>query len=950
MARRGYVARHRQGMRLTLARVALPFLIAGGAGLAPGAALAAPAGPVNILATPQTITFPALPDTPWNGTAPVPAATSDSNLPVTYSSLNTGVCTIAGSAITLVAMGTCTIAADQAGDGAYDPASQETRSFEVTQKTQAITFAGPGNTQLSQTPALSATADSALTVDFASTTPSTCTVSGTTLTPVTVGSCTVTADQAGDTDWAAAPQVSRTFQITKNAQTITPNTPGTTAITAGTVNLTATASSGLTVAYTAVTPSVCTLADSTLTLVAGGTCTVDADQAGNATFAAAPQVAISFSVTKEAQSITFADPADTTLDASPVALTAGATSTLPVTFTSGSPSVCTVSVASVTLLTAGTCLIHADQAGNGHWAAATRTDQSFAVAKGAQTVTFTQPADRALDAAPLTVAPTATSGLTVTLASTTTGVCTVSAFTITAVAAGTCTVEAGQAGNADWNAATTVSRSFTVTKGAQAITFTAPSGKVLADSPVTVSATASSGLAVTFSSKTADVCTVSGTTVTLVKTGTCTLTASQPGDADWNAAAAVDRGFTVAGNGQTITFGALTDKALDTGTVAVSATASSTLPVVFTSATPLVCTVSGTTVTLVRTGTCTVSADQAGDADYAAAPQVQRSFTVTTGSQTVTFATIADRTFDAAPLTVAPTASSGLTVALTSATPAVCTVAGRTVTAVAAGTCTVNADQAGNTDWNAATTVARSFEITKGAQAITFTPPASTALSDGPVTVAATAGSGLTVAFTSTTTDVCTVSGTSVTLVKVGTCGLSAAQAGNANWTAATPVARQFSVIQDPVPVTVPADGPPAGDGTLGNSNGSTAVPGGTVTLSGSGYKANTTITLVVYSTPVELGTTTTDSGGAFSVTVPLPASLASGTHTLVAAGLAPDNTLRYLSVPVAVASEDLAVTGAATGALGVIGAWAVVIGAVLRLLGGRRTWLRSVYRPRHAA
>src|SRR6185503_6386085 len=55
---------------------------------------------------------------------------------------------------------------------------------------------------------------------------------------------------------------------------------------------------------------------------------------------------------------------------------------------------------------------------------------------------------------------------------------------------------------------------------------------------------------------------------------------------------------------------------------------SSGIPVTFTSLTPSVCTLTGSTVTLIDSGTCTVAADQAAAGDYTAAPQVTQSFTV----------------------------------------------------------------------------------------------------------------------------------------------------------------------------------------------------------------------------------------------------------------------------------------------------------------------------------
>lgn len=91
----------------------------------------------------------------------------------------------------------------------------------------------------------------------------------------------------------------------------------------------------------------------------------------------------------------------------------------------------------------------------------------------------------------------------------------------------------------------------TITSGGstgQAITFDALEDKTLSQGPVTVSATATSGLPVSFESLTTDVCTVSGTSVTLVSTGTCTLRASQEGDATYGAAQPVDQSFTVSPN------------------------------------------------------------------------------------------------------------------------------------------------------------------------------------------------------------------------------------------------------------------------------------------------------------------------------------------------------------------------------------------------------------------
>src|SRR6202044_2159412 len=101
----------------------------------------------------------------------------------------------------------------------------------------------------------------------------------------------------------------------------------------------------------------------------------------------------------------------------------------------------------------------------------------------------------------------------------------------------------------------------------------------------------------------------------------------------------------------------------------VSATASSTLAVSFYSDTPGKCTVSGSTVTLVAVGTCTIVATQSGNADYAAATPVNQSFSVTKESQTIAFGPLSSQPYGSAPFTVRAAASSTLAVRFFSDTP-----------------------------------------------------------------------------------------------------------------------------------------------------------------------------------------------------------------------------------------------------------------------------------------
>jgi hypothetical protein len=84
------------------------------------------------------------------------------------------------------------------------------------------------------------------------------------------------------------------------------------------------------------------------------------------------------------------------------------------------------------------------------------------------------------------------------------------------------------------------------------------------------------------------------------------------------------------------------------------------------------------------------------------------------------------------------------------------------------------------------------INLTLQSQTISFGPLSNEPYGSPPFTVSATASSGLLVGFASTTLAVCTVSGTTVTLIDLGTCTIQATQTGSANYAAATPVTRSF--------------------------------------------------------------------------------------------------------------------------------------------------------------
>ena len=147
-------------------------------------------------------------------------------------------------------------------------------------------------------------------------------------------------------------------------------------------------------------------------------------------------------------------------------------------------------------------------------------------------------------------------------------------------------------------------------------------------------ASATSGLAVAFTSSTPGVCAVSGSVAAFVGTGVCTIVASQSGNAAYAAATSVSQSFNVVAQAQAITFASIATQTQGVS-LALTGSATSGLPLVYTSSTPAVCSVTGTQATLAASGLCTIVASQPGSAIYAPATPVAQSFNVVGSGQTI---------------------------------------------------------------------------------------------------------------------------------------------------------------------------------------------------------------------------------------------------------------------------------------------------------------------------
>jgi hypothetical protein len=575
---------------------------------------------------------------PVVGTSVELSASTDVGWKVSFSSATPGTCIVLETTASFINQGTCTITAYGLVSGG-GPWGNTFSQASVSQSVQVAFVSQPSAGLTSQTISfdpiptqavggqlwLTGSASSGLPVSFSSSTPTICMVSSGTVSLMAAGTCAITATQTGNSMYAPATPVSQTFLVVSvsqppvglTPQTVTINYPliSPTQVVGTSVLLSAfaSASSGLPVAFTTTTPSICSISGDIASLNSIGFCWFYASQAGNATYAAATTVGHLFFVGKS-QTITFAPVSAQTVDTS-IMLSTTTSSGLPVSFfTSETPSVCEPGGNNTVWLgSAGTCTIEAQQLGDSTYAAAPPVSQTFAVVWKAQAITFGPIAAQKVGGS-LTLSASSNSGLWVTFSSNTPSVCTISGNWVSLVTAGTCSTSASQSGGYPYSAAAPVLQTFAVTSKSQTITFNSIQKQMVGDS-LNLLAVSTSGLPISFSSYSASICTVSGNIASFVSPGTCTIAATQSGDAVNPPAAPVLQTFAVFAT-QTITFNSVPTQTAGSS-LTLNATASSGLPITYNSVGA--CTVSGSMVSLFAVGTCEITASQPGTSLYQAA-------------------------------------------------------------------------------------------------------------------------------------------------------------------------------------------------------------------------------------------------------------------------------------------------------------------------------------------
>jgi hypothetical protein len=749
----------------------------------------------------QSISFSDISDKVFGVGSFVVGAQASSGQPVTLESVTYDVCYASGDSILVVGTGVCEFYATQTGDEFFNPVQIDT-SFVVSVGTQVVSIDSIANLTFGESSfEVTASTTSGLSLYFESITPSICTVDQYLVSMNGAGACTIKATPESSPNYQTT-SGTRTFQINKATQTIAFEDTTGKVYGDASFDLGALATSELPVFLSSNTPTVCTASDSMVTLLSGGTCTLYASQVGNANYSAT-STTIHLPIAKADQQLSFIPMEDTTYKAATLIPVVTSTALgLPIVISSGTPTVCSVTSNIVTMLKSGSCELTASQAGDSKYNATVSDIESFEIYKADQTISFTPINDTPLSSPPFTPTVTASSGLPVFITSLDNNICTVTNNLVTVITAEGCRLLGTQAGDDRYNAVE-VETSFNSIKKSQTITLTTPVSKNYGDADFDLVATTNATptpIPVTLTSITDAVCLVNGNTVTVISVGTCSIQATAEADGSYFAAQTVVKSFPVNKATQIVTIDPVASFTFgDLTSFAVSAVASSGLTPVFTSTTTTVCTVTGTTVSVVGVGTCIIRATQAGSTLYNSGTSTV-SVTIAKANQTINTFALDSKIYGATGFTLVGSAvsTSGLAIAYTSATPTICTVSSNVLYMLTSGTCTVNANQAGNANYFAALTESSSFTVYKAPQTITFNPIGNKTFGVATfyVTSLLSATSGLAPVLTSLTPDVCVVNAMAISIVGAGSCNLQADQPGDGKYEAASTVSQSFTVAQ----------------------------------------------------------------------------------------------------------------------------------------------------------
>jgi alpha-tubulin suppressor-like RCC1 family protein len=747
-------------------------------------------------ATPSISGFSIPTKSPNEASFTIPPPTSNSDGLFSYSSSDSSVATISGNTITIVGPGITTITATQAETTNYTSRTITT-SFQVSKITPSIDgFSIPiktyGDSSFTITPP---TSNSNGLFSYSSSNTSVATISGNTITIVSVGTATITATQAETTNYTSG-TITASFQVSKATPSIDSFSIPTKTYGDSSFTITPpTSNSDGSFTYTTSNTSVATISGNTITIVGVGTTTITATQ-GETTNYTSGTITTSFQVSKATPIISsFSIPTKTYGDSSFTITPPTSNSEGSLSYSSSDFSVATISGNTITIVGAGTATITATQVETTNYTSETITT-SFQVSKATPIISgFSIPTKTYGDSSFTITPPTSNSEGSFSYSSSNTSVATISGDTITIVGAGTTTITVTQTSTTNYNSGTTTS-SFQVSKATPLIDGFSIPIKTYSDEPFTIpQPTSNSDGSFSYSSSNTSVATISGNTITIIGFGTAIITATQAETTNYTSGI-VTTSFQVTKITTIIDgFSIPTKNYGDSSFTITPPTSNRAGSFSYSSSDTLVATISGNTITIIGPGTTTITATQIETTNYTSGTATA-SFQVTKITPTISGFSIPTKNYGDSSFTITPpTSNSDGSFSYSSSNTSVATISGNTITIVGGGTATITATQA-ETTFYASGTATASFQVSQANLSISgFSIPTKKYGNIPFIIPQPTSNSTGSFSYTSSNTSVASISGNTITITGIGTTTITATQAETTSYTSGT-ATTSFQVVK----------------------------------------------------------------------------------------------------------------------------------------------------------
>jgi len=473
-----------------------------------------------------------------------------------------------------------------------------------------------------------------------------------------------------------------------------------------------------------------------------------------------------------------------------VSLNATSNSNATILYTSSNTSIATIDGANAVVISAGSSNITASQDENSLYYSGS-SSQTLTINKAQQSISFSVSPVVYSPGGVIPLNASSNVGLGVSYVSSNTSVATIDGANAVIVSVGSTDITASQSGDNNYNSAQDV-ETLTINKAQQLISFSVSPVIYSPGGVIPLNASSNVGLDVSYVSSNTDVATIDGANAVIVSVGSTDITASQSGDNNYNSAQDVET-LTISKAQQLISFSVSPVIYSPGGVIPLNASSNVGLGVSYVSSNTSVATIDGANAVIVSVGSTDITASQSGNNNYSSAQDVE-TLTINKAQQSISFSVSPVVYSPGGVIPLNASSNVGLGVSYVSSNTDVATIDGANAVIVSVGSTDITASQSGNNNYSSAQDV-ETLTVSRANQEISFALTSPVIYAAGKkISLTGTSNVGLGVSYVSSNTNVATISGANVNVIRPGFTNITASQSGNIYYNSASSVVQPLTI------------------------------------------------------------------------------------------------------------------------------------------------------------